>query len=132
MAVVVFFCGADEKHVGAIELWHHDPAISNDLRFADGSFGAADTFEFNTRHESRGYGLPVERGARHTAHHPEYANSKKFLRAEQASEIGINHGLGIPYAPVPGHTYVLTFLSARNTPIARRLEVWVPNQTGDD
>jgi hypothetical protein len=106
MAVVVFFCGDDDKHVGAIELWHHDPAISNDLRFADGYFGTADTFEFNARHE-------------------------EFLRAEQASEIGINHGLGIPYAPVSGHTYVLTFLGARNTPIARRLEVWVPNQTGD-
>jgi hypothetical protein len=58
-------------------------------------------------------------------------NSKDFLRAAQAVEIGISRGLAIPYAPVSGHTYVLTFLSARNTPLARRLEIWVPNQSRD-
>jgi hypothetical protein len=31
MAVVIFFCRDDDTHVGAIELWHHDPAVSNDL-----------------------------------------------------------------------------------------------------
>jgi hypothetical protein len=134
MAVVVFFCGDDETHVGAIELWHHDPGSSNDLKLADGYFGAADTFEFNARHAKfpRGYGLP---GRAWRAHMPvimhDLLNSKDFLRAKQALEIGINRGLGIPYAPGSGHTYVLTFLCARNTPIARRLEIWVPNQTGD-
>jgi hypothetical protein len=134
MAVVVLFCGDDETHVGAIELWHHDAGSSNDLKLADGYFGAADTFEFNARHAKfpRGYGLP---GRAWRAHMPvimhDLLNSKDFLRAKQALEIGINRGLGIPYAPGSGHTYVLTILCARNTPIARRLEVWVPNQTGD-
>jgi hypothetical protein len=134
MAVVVFFCGDDDTHVGAIELWHHDPVASNDLKLADGYFGAADTFEFNARHIKfpRGYGLP---GRAWRAHMPlimkDLLNSKDFLRAAQALEIGINRGLGIPYAPVSGHAYVLTFLSARNTPLVRRLEIWVPNQAGD-
>ena len=80
MAVVVFFCGADDKHVGAIELWHHDPAISNDLRFADGYFGTADTFEFNARHAKfpRGYGLPGSSVARaHAANHAGSARLSK-------------------------------------------------------
>jgi hypothetical protein len=134
MAVVVLYCGDDDTHVGAIELWHHDPGNSNDLKFSDGYFGAADTFEFNARHAKfpRGYGLP---GRAWRAHMPlimqDLLDPKDFLRAKQALEIGVNRGLGIPYAPVSGHTYVLTFLCARNTPIARRLEVWVPNQTGD-
>jgi hypothetical protein len=119
---------------GAIELWHHDPGSSNDLKLADGYFGTADKFEFNARHAKfpRGYGLP---GRAWRAHMPvimhDLLNSKEFLRATQALEIGINRGLGIPYAQGSGHTYVLTFLCALNTPIARRLEVWVPNQAGD-
>jgi hypothetical protein len=134
MAVVVLFCGDDDTHVGAVELWHHDPGTSNDLKLADGYFGGADTFAFNARHAKfpRGYGLP---GRAWRAHMPlimqDLLNSKDFLRAEQALEIGVNRGLGIPYAPVSGHTYVLTFLCARNTPIARRLEIWVPNQADD-
>ena len=28
MAVMVLFCGDDEKHVGAIELWHNDADVS--------------------------------------------------------------------------------------------------------
>ncbi len=133
MGVVVFCCGDDGTHVGAIELWHHDPGITNDLRFAEGYYGAADTFEFNARYAKfpRGYGLP---GRTWRAHMPlimkDLLNSKEFLRANQAIEIGINWGLGIPYSPVTGHTYVVTFLWGRNTPIARRVEIWVPDESG--
>ena len=31
MAVMVLFCGDDEKHVGAIELWHNDAVASNEM-----------------------------------------------------------------------------------------------------
>jgi hypothetical protein len=60
MGVVVLCCGDDDTHVGAIELWHHDPSITNDLRFAEGYYGTADTFEFNAAYAKfpRGYGLP--------------------------------------------------------------------------
>jgi hypothetical protein len=134
MAVVVLFCGGGHAHIGAIELWHSDLQASYDLRLADGYFGAADTFEFNAKHTKfpRGYGLP---GRAWKANMPSIAkdllNSKSFLRSQQAVEIGINRGLGIPYLHASGHTWVATFLSALDTPIARRLEIWVPNEAGD-
>jgi hypothetical protein len=134
MAVVVLFCGADDTHIGAIELWHSDLDASYDLRLADGYFGAGDTFEFNARRTKfpRGYGLP---GRAWKANMPSIAkdllNSKSFLRSQQAAGIGINRGLGIPYLQASGHTWVATFLSARDTPIARRLEIWVPNEADD-
>jgi hypothetical protein len=60
MAVVVLFCGDDDAHIGAIELWHNDPDTSYEMRLVDGYFGTADMFEFNSRHTRfpRGYGLP--------------------------------------------------------------------------
>jgi hypothetical protein len=134
MAVVVLFCGGGDAHIGAIELWHSDLVASYDLKLADGYFGAADTFEFNARHTKfpRGYGLP---GRAWKANMPSIAkdllDSKAFLRSQQAVEIGINRGLGIPYLHAPGHSWVVTFLSALDTPIARRLEIWVPNQARD-
>ena len=56
----MLFCGDDEAHVGAIELWHNDPDESYEMRLADGYYGTADMFEFNSRHTHfpRGYGLP--------------------------------------------------------------------------
>jgi hypothetical protein len=55
-------------------------------------------------------------------------NSKGFLRWEEASEIGINCGVGIPYTTGNDQTWVMTFLSAQATPIAKRFEIWVPDQ----
>jgi hypothetical protein len=56
-------------------------------------------------------------------------NSKRFLRWEEASEIGINCGVGIPYKTSSDQTWVMTFLSAQATPIAERFEIWVPNES---
>jgi hypothetical protein len=60
MAVMVLFCGDDEKHVGAIELWHNDPEVSHEMGLVDGYYGTADMFEFNSRHTKfpAGFGLP--------------------------------------------------------------------------
>ena len=60
-AVLVLFCGDDEAHVGAIELWHNDAATSTDLKLDDGYYGGtAEIFEFVSRHTSfrAGFGLP--------------------------------------------------------------------------
>jgi hypothetical protein len=130
MAVMVLFCGDDEKHVGAIELWHNDPEISHELGLVDGYYGTADMFEFNSRHTKfpRGFGLP---GRTWKAGMPliikDLHNSKRFLRWEEASEIGMNCGVGIPYKTSSDQTWVITFLSAQATPIAERFEIWVPN-----
>ena len=56
-------------------------------------------------------------------------NSKQFLRWEEATEIGINCGVGIPYKTSSDQTWVMTFLSAQGTPIAERFEIWVPNES---
>jgi hypothetical protein len=130
MAVMVLFCGDDEKHVGAIELWQNDADVSHEMGLVDGYYGTADMFEFNSRHTKfpRGFGLP---GRTWKAGMPliikDLHNSKRFLRWEEASEIGINCGVGIPYTTSPEKTWVMTFLSAQATPIARRFEIWVPD-----
>jgi hypothetical protein len=134
LAVLVLFCGDDADHVGAIELWHNDPKIAYEMKLVDGYFGTADMFEFNARHTKfpPGYGLP---GRTWKAKMPllikDLHNSKRFLRWQQASEIGINLGIGIPYENGSDETWVMTFLSAQNTPIARRFEIWIPNARHD-
>jgi len=131
MAVMVLFCGDDEKHVGAIELWHNDPEVSHEMGLVDGYYGTADMFEFNSRHTKfpRGFGLP---GRTWKAGMPliikDLHNSKRFLRWEEASEIGMNCGVGIPYKTSSDQTWVMTFLSAQATPIAERFEIWLPNE----
>jgi hypothetical protein len=134
MAVMVLLCGADEKHIGAIELWHNDLEQSHEMGLVDGYYGTADMFEFNSRHTKfpRGFGLP---GRTWKAGMPliikDLHDSKRFLRWEEASEIGINCGVGIPYPTSAHETWVVTFLSAQATPIAQRFEIWAPNASRD-
>lgn len=130
-AVMVLFCGDDEAHVGAIELWHNDADISHEMGLVDGYYGAADMFEFNSRHTRfpRGFGLP---GRTWKARLPliikDLHDAKSFLRWEDAAKVGINLGVGVPYRTGTNQTFVLTFLSAQATPIARRFEIWIPNE----
>jgi hypothetical protein len=134
MAVVVLFCGDDDAHIGAIEVWHNDPKTSYEMSLVDGYYGTADMFEFNSRYTKfpRGFGLP---GRVWKSGMPmivkDLYRSKAFLRWQEATEIGINRGLGIPYPHKSGETWVMTLLSARDTPIARRFEIWVPTAEHD-
>ena len=70
------------------------------MGLVDGYYGTADMFEFNSRHTKfpRGFGLP---GRAWKAGMPliikDLHNAKSFLRWEEASEIRINCGVGIPY-----------------------------------
>jgi hypothetical protein len=133
-AVVVLFCGDDDAHIGAIELWHNDPATAHKMSLVNGYYGTADMFELNARYTKfpRGFGLP---GRVWKSGMPlivkDLHHSKAFLRWQEATEIGINRGLGIPYLHASGQTWVLTLLSAPDTPIARRFEIWVPNAEHD-
>lgn len=130
-SVLVMFCGDDAEHAGAIELWHNDPAESADMALVDGYYGTtADAFEYISRHTTirRGNGLP---GLAWDAGLPVFVEdlgkSSRFLRADEAVKVGINRGFAIPCAVQSKQNYVMAFLSALGTPIARRTEIWMPD-----
>lgn len=133
-AVMVFLCGSDEAQVGAIEVWTNDPAASTEIELADGYYGSAELFDWTSRNLKfgRGYGLP---GLVWQTGMPLIMNELyrpgQFLRWKEALQVGLSTGLGIPCLYDPKRTWVMTFLSALGTPIARRFETWVPANGGD-
>lgn len=134
-AVTVIFCGDDEEHAGAIELWGNDPAESKvDMTLVDGYYGTTgDTFEFISRATAfrRGNGLPgMAWGAQKPVFLPDLGKGSGFLRAEGAVKVGINRGFAIPCSTLDGTSFVMAFLSALATPIARRVEIWEPDASG--
>lgn len=125
LAVLVVLCGDDTVRTGAIEVWTRDDGGM--LKLDDGYYGAAEEFEFVSRHTHfpRGQGLPGGVWASDT---PilmrDLGAGYKFIRASAAGKAGLTTGIGFP-VPVPGDTpYILTLLSALGTPIARRFEIW--------
>ena len=133
-SVVVIFCGDDAEHAGAIELWGNDPAESKDMNLVDGYYGSTgDTFEFISRSISfrRGNGLPGMAWERQTpVFLPDLGKGSGFLRADGAVKVGINRGFAIPCSTLDGSNFVMAFLSALATPLARRVEVWKPDAGG--
>ena len=132
-SVLVMFCGDDEAHAGAIELWRHDPAETAEMLLADGYYGhTAEAFEFISRRTSfrKGNGLPgLAWGSGLPVFMEDLGKGARFLRAETATKVGINRGFAMP-CPVPGaNSYVMAFLSALATPIVRRFESWEPDDT---
>jgi GAF domain len=130
-AVLVIFCGDDEAHVGAIELWRNDAANSPDLKLDEGYYGGtADIFEFLSRHMCfrKGNGLPGlawESGL--PVFMPDLGKGSRFLRADGARKVGINRGFALRCSTAGPDAYVMTFLSALATPIVRRYETWLPD-----
>ena len=123
-AVLVVLCGDDDERTGAIEVWHEQDGL---LMLDDGYYGAAKHFEWVSQHTHfpQGQGLP---GAAWSSETPilmrDLGSGYRFIRADSAAKAGLTTGLGLPI-PVPGGTtFVLTLLSAKGTPIARRFEIW--------
>lgn len=123
-AVLVVLCGDDAERTGAIEVWREKDGL---LMLDDGYYGAAKHFEWISHHTHfpRGQGLP---GGVWAAMTPilmrDLGSGYRFIRADAAGKAGLTTGLGVP-VPVPGgEICVLTLLSARGTPIARRFEIW--------
>jgi hypothetical protein len=123
-AVLVVLCADDSQRTGAIEVWEASDSV---LTLADGYYGAARHFEWVSQHTQfpRGQGLP---GGVWAANMPilmrDLGSGYRFIRADSAGRAGLTTGLGLPI-PVPGDTtFVLTLLSARGTPLARRFEIW--------
>jgi hypothetical protein len=128
-AVIVFLCGDDEEHVGAIEIWYNNAAISYDMNLHDGYYGSAEIFEWlsaSTRFR-RGEGLPgIAWQNNYPVLIPELSDTTQFVRQQEAVKVGLNKAIGLPF--VTGQqTCVVTLLSAYNTPLARRIEIWRPD-----
>ena len=132
-AVMVIFCGDDAEHAGAIELWGNDPEESTDMTLVDGYYGTTgDTFEFISRATAfrSGTGLPgMAWEQRRPVFLPDLGKGSGFLRADGAVKVGINRGFAIPCSTLDGSNYVMAFLSALATPIARCVEIWEPDVT---
>ena len=129
LAVVVFFCGDDEEHAGAIEVWCGDPANPQALLVMDGYYGTLDYFEQVSRSVTmlKGEGLP---GLAWQSGMPvlieDIAEAEAFLRSADARQAGISTGLSIPVLNNSEKAYVMTFLSAKATPLAKRIQIWIP------
>jgi hypothetical protein len=133
MAVVVFLCGDDEDHAGAIEVWCNNPVLDKSLAVMDGYYGTLQYFEAVSRQISvpKGQGLA---GLAWESGMPvlidDISKADTFIRAGDAQQAGITMGIGIPVADNPGQPYIMTFLSAKATPIAKRIQIWIPDQEG--
>ncbi len=129
-SVVVFLCANDADLMGAIELWEESAEHPGDLVLAEGFYGSASKFEWISRQASfrAGHGLP---GSVWATGMPQIVadlgRSEHFLRADAALRAGIDRGLGLPCCIREGRCDVITFLSAMETPIAHRFEIWLPD-----
>lgn len=133
-SVLVFFCGDDAGHAGAIELWGNDPRVTGDMTLIDGYFGGdAETLEDASRDTwlPRGSGLPGLAWQQGSAVMiDDLAQSPRFVRGREAADAGMSRGLAIPCAVPGARSYVLNFLSSAGTPIAPRIECWAPSSDG--
>jgi hypothetical protein len=133
MAVVVFLCGDDEEHAGAIEMWRNNPEAENALKVMDGYYGTLEHFETVSRQTRlpKGQGLA---GLAWETGMPVLINdigkTDTFISAADAQQAGITTGIGIPVSDTLRQTYIMTFLSAKATPIAKRIQIWIPDQQG--
>lgn len=123
-AVLVVLCGDDAVRTGAIEVWREDNRL---LMLDDGYYGAAKHFEWVSKHTHfpRGQGLPGGVWASATPMMMrDLGSGYRFVRADAAGKAGLTTGLGLPVPTPNGETFILTLLSARGTPLARRFELW--------
>lgn len=127
-AVVVLFCGGGQGVAGAMEVWHNANGSNNELKLLDGYYGVLDKFEWISRRLSilKGRGLP---GIAWDQGRPiiinDLGHSTSFLRASHAADVGITTGLAIPFSSHKSDIQVLTLLSMKGTPIAKRFEIWM-------
>lgn len=123
-AVLVVLCTDDDVRMGAIEVWVENNGL---MLLDDGYYGAAKHFEWVSQHTHfpKGQGLP---GGVWSSATPmlmrDLGSGYRFIRADSAGKAGLTTGLGLPISSPAVAQYVLTLLSARGTPIARRFEIW--------
>ncbi len=129
-AVVVFLCGDSEEHAGAIELWRASPDRIKEMELVNGYYGTMEEFAWISKSIKimKGQGLP---GNAWKNSAPlimkNLGESATFMRAKKAHKEGITTALAIPAWIDESDGYIMTFLSAKGTPIARRFEIWYPD-----
>lgn len=125
-SLVMFFCGDERFGVGALELWSL-AECGERLALIEGYFGPARTFEQKSRQVrfAPGEGLP---GRVWRSGAPEVlcdvTQGTRFVRKAAALEAGISRAVGVPCEAADGKPWILTFLSARGSPIVGRFEHW--------
>jgi len=129
--VLVFLCSDEHATAGALEIWATQPGDPNYLGLVDGHFGRAEAFGASSRDTrfARGFGLPGKAWASGLpVLMTELGTSPDFLRAHIARQYGIDVGLAIPFGIDGPDPTVVTLLSAPNTPLARRFEIWTVDE----
>ncbi|MEQ1531501.1 MAG: GAF domain-containing protein [Methylococcales bacterium] len=129
MAVVVFLCGDDEDHAGAIEVWQQS-GQAEVLSVCDGYYGTLTHFEALSRQTQmpKGQGLAgIAWASGMPALVEDIGQANTFIRAPEAQQAGITMGIGIP---VSDNSTIMTFLSAKATPLAKRIQIWIPDAEG--
>ncbi len=130
LAVVVFLCGDDQEQAGAIEVWCNEGGAENSLHVLDGYYGSLQQFENISRQLiiPKGHGIP---GAAWGAGMPvlieDIGKAAESARASDAQKAEIGTGLGIPFIHDDEQVFVITFLSAKATPLAKRIQIWIPD-----
>jgi hypothetical protein len=122
--VTLFFGGGG---MGAVEAWRAGEDTGDVMAQSNGHYGEARHFEWISRHTRfpRGQGLPGTVWASgRAAIWRDLGETFRFVRSEGAAEAGLTAGLGIPVPSPARDAHVVTLLSARGTPLARRFEVW--------
>ncbi len=128
MAVVVFLCGNDQHYSGAIEVWSNSAGDNTELAVSDGYYGTLADFDrmSGMMRFSKGSGLPGQVWATGMPVLIEDLGLESaFVRSVEAGNSGITTALGIPISVLENQVYIMTFLSAKATPIARRIQIWV-------
>ncbi|TXS94136.1 GAF domain-containing protein [Parahaliea maris] len=132
LGVVVLFFAADDQVSGAVEVWHNHDYYDKELRLNDGYYGAMEKLAFVSQRLSIMYG----RGLPGTAWQQatpvimnNLAESTGFLRARNAAEYGISTGIAVPFFYTDRDVQVVALLSTDDTPVARRFEVWRPDES---
>lgn len=129
-AVVVFFCGGDPTHAGAVELWRNNPRVTGDMTWVDGHYGSGAAALAEAARDTflpRGAGLPGMAWQREgSVFLDSLPGSSKFLRAQAVGAAGIQRGLGLPCATTGHEHFVLALLGTAAMPVARRVESWMP------
>ncbi|MDP2901899.1 MAG: GAF domain-containing protein [Methylovulum sp.] len=132
LAVVMFLCGDDEEHAGAIEVWGNANTTES-LGVMEGYYGTLHHFETLSRqiNLAKGQGIP---GQVWQSGMPvlieDIGQPEQFVRGLDARQAGITTCLGIPVSGNTEQTFIMTFLSAKATPIAKRIQIWIPDAQG--